>query len=271
MPVSTIFSVCGLRTKIIHQGDDLVTILLEAAQRSACGAIQDGDVIVIAESAIATAEGREIRLTDVVPTTRAEELGSAYDMDPRLVEVILRESDAVVGGIPGFLLTMKNGTLLPNAGVDCSNTPVDCALPLPQDPDRSAQQLRNGVLGRTEKKIGVIVADSRTHAMRLGCCGVAIACAGIPSVVDERGRTDLFGKELKVTRRAVADCIASAAELVMGEADESVPAALIRGVGLPMEDVCGVATIDAAECLFMGVALHADTPVLHREDKSARG
>ena len=270
MPVSTTFTVCGLQTKIIRQGDDLATILLEAAARSACGAVQDGDVIVIAESAIATAEGREIHLAGVVPSARAEELGGKYDMDPRLVEVVIRESDAVVGGITGFLLTMKNGTLLPNAGVDCSNTPVDCALPLPEDPDQSADRLRREVLRRTKKKIGVIVADSRTHAMRLGCCGVAIACAGIPSVVDERGRTDLFGKELKVTRRAVADCIASAAELVMGEADESVPAALVRGVGLPMEDVCGVATIDAAECLFMGVALNADPSVLHSKDKPGR-
>ena len=267
MAVSRAFSVFGLHTRLIGSGDDLTALLLGAAERSESGAMEEGDVIIVAESAVATAEGREIRLSEVVPSSRAVELGRTYAMDPRLVEVIIRESDAIVGGIPGFLLTLNNGTLLPNAGVDCSNTPVDCALPLPRDPDQSADRLRREIRERTGKKVGVIIADSRTHAMRLGCCGVAVACAGIPSVVDERGRTDLFGKELKVTRRAVADCIASAAELVMGEADESVPAALVRGVGLPMEDVCGVATIDAAECLFMGVALHADPSVLHGKDK----
>jgi F420-0:gamma-glutamyl ligase len=102
-------------------------------------------------------------------------------------------------------------------------------------------------------RIGVIIADSRTHAMRLGCSGVAIGCAGIPSVIDDRGRSDLFGRKLEVTKRAVADNIASAAELVMGEADECIPAAIIRGLGLRIGDQTGVESIDADECLFMGV------------------
>jgi coenzyme F420-0:L-glutamate ligase len=267
MAVSAVFSVYGLKTRILCKGDDLTAIILSAAEDSECHGVRDGDVIVIAESAVATAEGREIRLQDVVPSQRAEEVAQTYAMDPRLAEVVLRESDAVVGGIPGFLLTLKNGTLLPNAGVDCSNTPAECALPLPCNPDQSAERLRRDILQRKNTRTGVIIADSRTHAMRLGCCGVAIGCAGIPSVIDERGRTDLFGKELKVTRRAVADCIASAAELVMGEADESVPAALIRGVGLPVGDHCGIATIDASECLFMGVALHADPSIFDGKEK----
>jgi len=183
-------------------------------------------------------------------------------MDPRLVEVVLQESDQVVGGIPGFLLCMKNGTLLPNAGIDASNTPESTVILLPADPDASAARIRAGIAGRTGADVGVIVIDSRTHAMRLGCCGVAIGCAGIPSVIDERGRSDLFGRKLEVTKRAVADCIASAAELVMGEADECVPAVVVRGVGLPVGDYTGIDTIDASECLFMGVALHADPSLL---------
>jgi coenzyme F420-0:L-glutamate ligase / coenzyme F420-1:gamma-L-glutamate ligase len=111
----------------------------------------------------------------------------------------------------------------------------------------------------------VIIADSRTHAMRLGSSGVAIGCAGITAVVDERGRHDLFGRELHVTQRAVADCIASAAELVMGEADERTPAALIRNLGMPIVDEKGIATIDASGCLFMGVALHANPAMFDRE------
>ena len=130
-----------------------------------------------------------------------------------------------------------------------------CVTPLPgesrpecpHDQDRPCEQA-------TGARIGVIIADSRTHAMRLGCSGVAIGCAGIPSVIDDRGRSDLFGRKLEVTKRAVADNIASAAELVMGEADECTPAAVIRGIGLPVSDeLIGVESIAADECLFMGV------------------
>jgi F420-0:gamma-glutamyl ligase len=106
--------------------------------------------------------------------------------------------------------------------------------------------------------------------MRLGCSGVAIGVAGITAVVDERGRRDLFGKELHVTQRAVADNLASAAEIVMGEADESMPAAIVRGLGIPIVDETGIAAIEASKCLFMGVALHADPAVLDREGKSDR-
>jgi coenzyme F420-0:L-glutamate ligase len=180
-------------------------------------------------------------------------LGEKYQMDPRTVEVVIRESDSIVGGIKGFLLCMKGGTLLPNAGVDASNAPPGCVTPLPKNPDQSALVIKNSIGEKTGAKVGVIIADSRTHAMRLGCSGVAIGSAGITSVIDDRGRSDLFGRKLEVTKRAVADNIASAAELVMGEADECIPAAIIRGLGMPIGDQIGIETIDAEECLFMGV------------------
>ena len=101
--------------------------------------------------------------------------------------------------------------------------------------------------------VAVLIIDSRTHPMRYGCSGVAIGCSGIPAVVDERGRTDLFGRKLKVTRRAIADNIASAAELLMGEADEGIPAVLVRGLALPMGDHEGIEQISAEDCLFMGI------------------
>jgi coenzyme F420-0:L-glutamate ligase len=265
--VRTSFSVFGVRAPLIRAGDDLPSILLEAVGRSPAGGILDGDILVIAESPVATAEGRAVALASVVPSPRARELGDRYGMDPRLVEVVLGESDAVVGGVRGFLLTLQKGTLLPNAGVDLSNTPQGTALPLPRDPDGSAVRIRRAVEERTGARVGVIIADSRTHAMRLGCASVAIGCAGIRAVIDERGRTDLFGRVLEVTQRAVADNIASAAVLVMGEADESVPCAIVRGLGLPITGEVGVPGIAAEECLFMGVALHADPAVLHGKGK----
>jgi len=246
------FSVTGLSTGIIHPGDPFTEKIISAAQKS-CGGFADGDILVLAETAVATAEGTVVRLDQVTPSQKAQELAGKFLMDPRVVEVVLSESDSVVGGIPGFLLCMKQGTLLPNAGVDASNAPPGCVVPLPADPDASATEIQEEIFSRCHVRTAVIIADSRTHAMRLGCSGVAIGCAGITSVIDDRGRCDLFGRALEVTKRAVADNIASAAELVMGEADECTPAAIIRGLGLPIGDQIGVDSIEADECLFMGV------------------
>ncbi len=259
--------VFGLKTDLLHPGDDVVSHLVAACGEAGCGTFEDGDIIVVAESPLATAEGRVVAIDSVEATEEAERLGREYGMDPRLVRIVLDESDMIVGGIPGFLLCLKNGTLLPNAGVDASNAPAGSVVLLPIDPDASAARIRDGIRERCSVEVGVIVADSRTHAMRLGSSGVAIGCAGLPSVIDECGRTDLFGRELHVTKRAVADCLASAAELVMGEADECVPAAVVRGAGLPVGDYSGVATIDASECLFMGTALHAHPSLLDRKSE----
>jgi coenzyme F420-0:L-glutamate ligase len=247
------FEVHGLPTGIIQSGDPIADRVVAAAAKC-CNGFCDGDILVLAETAVATAEGNVIQLAGITPSDHARRLAEEYRIDPATAEVVLRESDAIVGGIPGFLLCMKGGTLLPNAGVDASNAPPGCVTPLPADPDASARTIRRDVERATGAKVGVIIADSRTHAMRLGCSGVAIGCAGIPSVIDDRGKSDLFGRKLEVTKRAVADNIASAAELVMGEADECTPAAIIRGIGLPISDEnIGVETIAADECLFMGV------------------
>lgn len=246
------FEVFGLPTGIIKSGEPIADRVIDAAERI-CGGFEEGDVLVLAETAVATSEGNVIRLDTVSPSPQAQEYAERYRLDPRAAEIVIRESDEIVGGIPGFLLCMKGGTLLPNAGVDASNAPPGCVTPLPADPDRSALSIRAAIEKRAGVRIGVIVADSRTHAMRLGCSGVAIGSAGIPSVIDDRGRNDLFGRKLEVTKRAIADNIASAAELVMGEADECTPAAIVRGLGLPVGDEhAGIETIDATECLFMG-------------------
>jgi coenzyme F420-0:L-glutamate ligase len=250
--VNTSFEVFGLSTGIIRSGDSIAERAASAADRQ-CRGLQNGDILVLAETAVATSEGNIIDLSTITPSPRAQELAAHYQMDPCTVEVVLQESDSIVGGIPGFLLCMKHGTLLPNAGVDASNAPPGCVTPLPKNPDYSALTIKHAIEDLTGARIAVIIADSRTHAMRLGCSGVAIGNAGITAVIDDRGRSDLFGRKLEVTKRAVADNIASAAELVMGEADECIPAAIIRGLGMPIDDQTGIETIAAEECLFMGI------------------
>lgn len=251
----TAFLTVPVRTGIIRQGEDIIAALMGGISRSEAGHIINGDILVIAETALATAEGSIVCLESVTPGSESIRLGRTYGIDPRLVEVVVRESDEVVGGIPGHLLCMKGGTLLPNAGVDASNAPPGCVVLLPKHPDQSARRIAGEIRDRTGARIGVIVADSRTHAMRAGCSGVAIGCYGIPSVIDARGKRDLFGRPLEVTKQALADNIASAAEIVMGEADESTPAALIRGLGIPISDCEGVESIAAEDCLFMGLLM----------------
>lgn len=247
------FEVYALPTRLISVGDSIESIVHEAIATSVPEGVRDGDIIIIAESPLATSEGRVIDLATVFPGEEALQLGRTYTLDPRVAHLVVEESDEIVGGIPGFLLALTRGTLLPNAGIDASNAPGGCVVLLPRDPDRSAERIRQYFYETTGRKVGVVVADSRTHAMRVGCSGVAIGVAGIPAIIDDRGRKDLFGNVLHVTRRAVADNLASAAELVMGEADERVPAALIRGTGIEIGNFSGIETMLPEECLFMGI------------------
>lgn len=246
------FCIYPVQTRLIMPGDDITGAILLSAIENVPGGIQDEDIIVLAESAVATAENRVINLDSVNPGTEASRLAEQYRMDPRVAQLVIDESDSIVGGIDGFILSMTHGTLLPNAGIDASNAPPGTVVLLPQDPDKSAAVIRNAIKARTGKNTGIIIADSRTHAMRVGCSGVAIGVSGVQAILDERGRTDLFGKVLHVTQRAVADNIASAAELVMGEADERTPAALVRGLVLKTGDYTGIETMVPEDCLFMG-------------------
>ena len=171
--------------------------------------------------------------------------------DPREMELILRESDEIVGGIPGVVLTLNKGFLFPNAGIDSSNAPPGHVVLFPADPKGSATAIRER-MGKG-KRIGVIIGDSRTHPLRLGCVGVALACSGLEAVEDARGQKDLFGRELKITRKAIADNLVSAAQIVMGEGDEGIPAAIIRDSGVPINEAGGeIPTIPPAECMYIG-------------------
>jgi coenzyme F420-0:L-glutamate ligase len=254
----------GISTRIIHPFEPLVPILIEAIRASSCEGenhewgegLQDGDIIVLAESAVATAQGRVIALDTIVPSKEACQYAEQFDMDPALCELVLAESDEIVGGIPGFLLAMVDDSLLPNAGIDGSNAPAGHVVLLPDNPDACAKAIKTDLEAEFHVSLAVLIIDSRTHPMRFGCGGIAIGCSGLEAVVDERGRTDLFGNPLLVTRRAVADNIASAAELLMGEADEAVPLVIVRGTKgtlPPITDETGIPRISPDECLFMGV------------------
>jgi coenzyme F420-0:L-glutamate ligase len=192
--------------------------------------LRDGDVLVISSKFVAVSEGKVVRLNGVKAGDMARELAAKYRMDPRLCELVLRESDGVIGGIPGFLLTSKDGLLTPNAGIDKSNVKHGSVVLYPRKPEESAWRIREGLRFTRGVSVGVVICDSRLSPTRRGTTGVAVAASGIEAVLDMRGRKDLFGNVLKVTAQGVADDLSSAAEILMGESDEATPVVLVRGL-----------------------------------------
>ncbi len=207
----------------IEEGDDLAGLLQQAADR--VGGFQPKDVLVVAQKAVSKADGRIVRLEDVEPSEQAHE--HAGEGDPRHVEVILGETARIVRSRPPLVIAeTRHGFVCASAGVDASNAPATgTVVLLPVDPDASARALHERLA------VAVIVSDSFGRPFRQGTTDVAIGVAGIAPLLDLRGRRDRVGYELKTTQIAVADEIASAAELVMGKTD-GIPAAIVRGLEL---------------------------------------
>ena len=253
----------------VQPGDDLAALLAAGLDRSG-EKLRDGDVLVVAQKIVSKAEGRIVRLADVAPSPRAIELAARVDKDPRAVEAILGESVEVLRAVPGVLIVeTRQGIVLANAGADMSNIEHDeeddHLLLLPEDPDASADRLRAALEARLlsattvhevtaaphttadgtgsgtaedtarasrarAPRIGIVVADSVGRAWREGTVGLAIGVSGLPARLDRRGEPDLFGRALHVTEVGIADSIASAASIAMGEGAEGRPAALVRGL-----------------------------------------
>jgi coenzyme F420-0:L-glutamate ligase/coenzyme F420-1:gamma-L-glutamate ligase len=219
---------------LVRPGDDLAELLILACERHSITPKRH-DVLVIAQKVVSKAEGRYIDLATVTPSSRAHALAVEVDKDPRLVEVILGESRDVVRRRPGVLIVEHRlGFIMANAGVDRSNVDpqagAEPVLLLPRDPDCSAAQLLARLTAHFGERLAVIISDSWGRAWRRGTVGIALGAAGLPAVLDLRGRPDLFGHELRVTQTGFADEIASAASLLTGQAAEASPAVLVSGL-----------------------------------------
>jgi coenzyme F420-0:L-glutamate ligase/coenzyme F420-1:gamma-L-glutamate ligase len=216
----------------IAPGTNLGSLLTERLT-GGVPALLPGDVLVVAQKIISKAEGRHVRLSDVAPSPEAVTLAAEVGKDPALVELILRESHSVVRKAPNVLITRhRNGHVMANAGIDASNIGPgrgDSVLLLPQDPNASAAAIRDEIARGTGICPAVVVSDSFGRPWRLGTVNVALGLAGMPAVIDQRGGQDRDGRVLQVTQTAVADAVAAAAGLVMGEAAEGRPAAVVRG------------------------------------------
>ncbi|MBD87334.1 MAG: coenzyme F420-0:L-glutamate ligase [Rhodospirillaceae bacterium] len=217
---------------LVHSGDDLVSIVIGACAESN-EKLCDGDILLLAQKIVSKSEGRSVSLVDVIPSKAALVLAKSSNKDPRLVEVILRESNEVIRQREGALIVEnRQGVVLANAGIDMSNVEQesgDTVLLLPKDPNLSCVRLKDEIRRRTGTKVGVVINDSLGRAFRNGTVGAALGAAGVPTLVDLSGTQDLFGRPLRVTQVAIADELAAAASLLMGQADEGQPIVLLRG------------------------------------------
>ena len=234
---------------LIKNGDDIVGVIIEAAEAAGI-ALCRGDSLVISSKIVSKSLGRLFALEGIEPSAEAGALAIETGKDPRLVELILRESRRVSRKRLGVLVTEHHlGLVSANAGVDQSNIDSgdDKALLLPVDPDGAARSFRADIKRRLGLDVAVIISDSHGRPFRVGNVGVAIGAAGLPAVKDLRGQRDLYGRLLEVTQVAFADLVASAAHLLCGEADEGLPAVLLRGLDLSAPHGCAADLNRAAE------------------------
>jgi coenzyme F420-0:L-glutamate ligase/coenzyme F420-1:gamma-L-glutamate ligase len=229
---------------LVRRGDDLALLTLSALDRARL-TLADGDVVVVTSKVVSRAEGRFVELPTVQPSPRALALADAIGKDPRLVELVLRESTDISRQAKNVLVVRHRlGFVVANAGIDCSNAvPADAppgsgpwALLLPEAPDAAARALRDRLATSSGARVGVVISDSFGRPFRIGTVGTAIGCAGLPPLWDRRGEPDLHGRVLENTITALADQVAACADLVAGQADEGRPLVLVRGLAFDLAD-----------------------------------
>ena len=219
------------RLPLLKEGDDLAKIIVSRARKLGVG-IKNRDLVVIGQKAVSKAEGRVIDIGDVTPSARALKIAKRTGKSPGFVEIVLKESSKVLrADEDAFIVRTKRGATCLNAGVDKSNVEGNSRYALlPQDPDASARRLRKRIKQLTGKEVGVVICDTRSRPFRKGQVEESIGVAGLNPLIDYRGQKDLFGYTLRFKNVSLADELASAAELVMGQGREKAPAAIIRGL-----------------------------------------
>lgn len=236
---------------MVRAGDDVAQLILDAVRISGEG-LETGDVLVIAQKVFSKAEGRAVALDTVTASARAHSIAAEVGKDPRLIELVLSESTEVLRFRRDVIVVAHRlGFVMANAGIDFSNVEQDegagIALLLPTDPDRSCAQLRERLFLATGADVAVVMNDSHGRAWRNGTVGVAIGTSGLPALLDLRGSPDLFERPLRITQVGLADEVAAAASLLMGQADEATPAVLMRGVPYPRRDSRATELVRARE------------------------
>ena len=214
---------------LVKKDDDIGVLILNAVKRQGLS-LEDGDIVLIAETIVSKSEGNIVDLDTVTPSDRAVELAGKVNKDSRLVELMLQESNEVVEVGPDFIICeTKHGFVCANAGIDQSNIENGLAKILPEDPDESASLIRDKLEESTNKMLGVIITDTQGRAFRFGAVGTSIGCSGLNPLWKRVGDDDLYGRKLETSEIATADELSSAASLIQGQGDEGLPVVIIRG------------------------------------------
>lgn len=245
----------SLKLPLIKKGDQLDKILVDTIKNT-LNSLNEGDIIVIAEKVIATSQGRVVNLNDVLNISpQALDLAKKYDMDPRYVELIIKEASMILGGMTHVILTKVNDFLIANSGIDQSNAGKNQVVLLPEKLKDTVMYYRR-ILKDTFnlKNLGIIISDSRVQPLRKGTIGIAISTAGFEPIEDLRGTPDLFDRPLEITLRAIADDLASAAQFLLSEADQQTPVVIIRGANVEFTDnPLSTPEMAPEECLYMNI------------------
>lgn len=214
---------------LVVEGDDIAD-LISSSLKDQKIELGEGDILLIAETLISKAEGNYIDLNEINPSPEANELAEKTGKEAALVEAIINESKEIIAVGPNFIISeTKHGFVCANAGIDESNVQVGLATPMPEDPDKSAKKIYNSLKNEVEGNLAVIITDTQGRAFRNGAVGVAIGCYGISPLWERAGEKDLYGRKLETTEVAIADELAAAASILMGQADEGIPAVVARG------------------------------------------
>lgn len=255
--MQNIVTIIPLKTRLIKPEDDIVDVIFEALEKNNAH-VEENDVFVISEKVVSTTLGLWVKLEDVKPSKEAIKLAKELGMDPKFIELVMQEADEIWGAVPryNFVLTIKEGISIANAGIDKSNVPEGYVVLMPRDSMKTAFEIKKRIEARVKKRVAVIISDSRTQPLRRGNVGIAYGIAGMEPIEDLRGKKDLYGKILRSTWRGIADQITNAAQLVMGESDDRVPIVIVRGAKYtprdePLEN--GPMIMPPERCIYMTI------------------
>ncbi len=238
---------------MVKINDNLVEVITESLTAQNLQ-LHNNDVLALASKIVSYSQGRLARLSDVKPSADAEDLARKYAVKPEFAELILREADEICGGVEKALLTLKTGVFTANAGIDNKNAPDEYVVLWPSNPKECENEIRESLQNKSRKHVAILIVDSGLAPLRIGTTGLTLAVAGFRPIKDVRGRRDLYGKTVAITRQNVADDLASAAHLLMGEAAEKTPIVLIRHAPLEFVDKAYGAKemmMPAKDCIYM--------------------
>jgi len=244
-----------LKLPLIKKGDPLLDIIISELDEQG-KSLKEGDIVVIAEKVVATSQGRVVSLSDVKKISlEAKKRSKLYDMDERYVELILREASMILGGMTHVILAKVNDFLIANAGIDQSNAGPNNVVLLPNNLKKVVWEYRDSLKKKYNlKELGLIIADSRVQPLRKGTIGIAIATAGFEPIEDLIGHPDLFNRPMEITKRAIADDLASAAQFLLSEADKRTPVVIIRDSNVEFtEHPESTPEMAPEECLYMNI------------------